>query len=357
MKRIAIVTLFFYNNFGTVLQAFALRKVLEKITGEKAEILPYIPAVRQYEYFKSAELNKKYEEKKALFAAFRRETLEIREPYVHDAKLLPADYDIYIAGSDIIWGKEFSGLDPVYFLDFVPDDKKRVSYAASMITKNGNMTENDRLYEKLIPKIDRIAVREKSSVKVLERFTGGQITDVLDPTLLLTAEDYESIIIENERMKESPYLLAYFLTHDPAVVDYTVLLAKKMGLRIIHYFADYPDRVFPEGSACFAFAGPGEFLGYVKNAACIFTNSFHGTCFATIFRKPFYTYTAKRELLSRVMDLVERLELQGRCFTDFRDLVRASMEIDYKDTETKFKLEKERSMRFLCEAVEGSGHV
>ncbi|MBD5545752.1 MAG: polysaccharide pyruvyl transferase family protein [Lachnospiraceae bacterium] len=355
--KIAIVTLFFYNNFGTALQAFALQRTLERITGEKVEILPYMPDVRQYEYFKSLELKKKYEEKKEIFSAFRREHLAVREPYIYDSRLLPRDFDVYIVGSDIVWGKEFSNLDPVYFLDFVPDDKKRVSYGASMIVTNRNNTEDDEIYKRLLPKMDRVSIRERSSKEVLQRFTDRQVMDVLDPTLLLKKEDYESIMVENDIMKGSPYLLSYFLTHDPAVVDYTILLAKKLGLRIIHYFADYPDRVFPEGSECFAFAGPEEFLGYVKNAACIFTNSFHGTCFATIFRKPFYTYTAKRALLTRVADMVERLGLQDRCFTDFRDIGRVTMECDYTAVEEKYKLEKKKSMEFLYEAVGVREHV
>lgn len=355
MSRVLITTLHFYNNFGSVLQAYALKHSVEKL-GEDVALLPYRPHLPEYQYFQSADLQRAYEEKCKKFTSFRKEVLGITE-----IKDLISEqwetFDSYIVGSDIVWGKEFSDLDSAFFLRFAPDSAQRIAYAASAILSSEGKTEDDDLFAKWLPDFDAIAVRETSSVEMLQCFTSKEITAVLDPTLLLDKDEYEALEVETEEMKREPYLLSYFLTHDPAVVDYTNMIAKKLGLRVIHYFADYPKRVFDKDAGCFAFAGPGEFLGYVKNAACVFTNSFHGTCFAMIYRKPFYTYMAKRAMLSRVKDTVERLGMEDRFFTDFRDLSKVTTYIDYTDMESKLFCERKHSVDFLHAALKGEDYV
>ena len=350
MKKTTILTLHFYNNFGSVLQAYALRRTLEK-AGYQADILPYRPRLPEYTYFQDQDLQKAYTEKCSKFVEFRCRALSMAEDTKWTDKQWQ-DYDAYIVGSDIVWGKEFSGLDPAYFLDFVPDSKWKIAYAASVILTKDGKTEDDVLFAKQIPFFDAVSVRETSSVACIQRFTTREVTAVLDPTLLLTQEEYAPLEIEIKEAQERPYLLSYFLTHDPAEVDYTNSIAKKLGRRVIHYFADYPARVFPEDAGCFAFAGPGEFLSYVKNAACVFTNSFHGTCFAMIYRKPFYTYMAKRAMLSRVRDTVVRLGMEDRFFSDFRDLAKVSLEIDYSELEARLPQEQRKSLVFLTKALE-----
>lgn len=357
------MTLYFYNNFGSVLQAYALRNVLHTLTSERVDILPYRPALPEYQYFQDEELKQKYGEKCKKFDIFRREYLGIGDDIVTELDFSvqmaswAEQYDHYIVGSDIVWGKEFSDLDPVYFLHFVPEKKNKIAYAASVILSEEGKTEDDRLFEQWIPHFNAISMRESSSIASIQRFTSKKVTDVLDPTLLLAEADYKLLEIENDEMKKAPYLLSYFLTHDPAVVDYTNMIAAKLNLRVIHYFADYPDCIFSKESGCFAFAGPEEFLGYVRNATCIFTNSFHGTCFAMIYRKPFYTYTAKRAMLSRVRDTVKKLNMEDRFFNNFLDLSKVSLEIDYTKMEECLNYEKDRSLNFLNKVLRGHLYV
>lgn len=350
MKKVLITTLHFYNNFGSVLQAYALKRNVEKL-GYKADILPYRPRLPEYTYFQDEDLKCAYTEKCAKFADFRQQLLGMSEgATLFDGRW--KDYDAYIVGSDIVWGREFSGLDPAYFLDFVPKGKRRISYAASVLLTQDGQTEDDSLFSKWLPTFDALSVRETSSVSSIQRFTEKKVAAVLDPTLLLTQEEYAPLETECSAAGE-PYLLSYFLTHDPAVVDYTNLMAKRMGLRVVHYFADYPGRVFPTDAGYFSFTGPGEFLSLIKNAACVFTNSFHGTCFSMIYRKPFYTYMAKRAMLSRVRDTVSRLGMEERFFTDFRDLSRVSLDVDFSGMEDSLLREQAASLSFLTNALEG----
>lgn len=351
MKTALITTLHFYSNFGSVLQAYALRRTLEKL-GYAADILPYRPRLPEYTYFQDPNLQQAYDEKRGKFADFRRRFLGMEQDTdrIGDCR---RDYDAYIAGSDIVWGREFSGLDPAYFLEFAPEGRPKIAYAAGVILTGNGRTEDDSLFAERLPYFDALSVRESSSVSTIQRFTNQKVIAVLDPTLLLTREEYAPLEIECGTATAEPYLLSYFLTHDPAVVDYTNLLAKKLGLRIIHYFADYPGRVFPQDAGSFAFAGPGEFLSLVKNAACVFTNSFHGTCFAMIYRRPFYTYMAKRAMLSRVRDTVGRLGMEDRFFAGFQDLARVSPAVDYAGMESRLPQERTASLAFLSNALEG----
>lgn len=351
MRKVLIATLHFYNNFGSVLQAYALKRTLEKL-GYSADVLPYRPRLPEYTYFQDPKLQRAYGEKRAKFTDFRRRVLEM-EKDTDRIEECWRNYDAYITGSDIVWGREFSGLDGAYFLEFAPETRLKIAYAAGVILTEDGRTEDDGLFAERLPAFDALSVRETSSVSALQRFTDRKVAAVLDPTLLLSQEEYAPLEIGCEAATAEPYLLSYFLTHDPAVVDYTNLLAEKLGLRVIHYFADYPGRVFPPDAECFAFAGPGEFLTLVKNAACVFTNSFHGTCFTMIYRKPVYTYMAKRAMLSRVRDTVSRLGMEDRFFSGFQDLTRVSQEIDYGVMESRLLREQEESQAFLSGALEG----
>jgi hypothetical protein len=356
MRKIMIVTLYFYNNFGSVLQAFALRKMLHRLSGRKVDILPYRPLLPEYEYFQEEPLKKLYQEKCQKFDEFRIRYLgmECGSTFdLHSSNLKKVmEYDFCVVGSDIVWGREFSGLDPVYFLQPAGTESKKIAYAASVLLDYQGNTEDDGLFARSLSDFDAVSVRENSAVNSIQKFTDTEVQAVLDPTLLLDVEDYKELEIENEDMQKDSYLLSYFLTHDPAVVNYTNLLARKLNLRVIHYFADYPSRVFNSDAGCFAFAGPGEFLGYIKNAACIFTNSFHGTCFSCIYRKPFYTYMAARSMLSRVRDMSYRLGLERHFFTDFRDLKKVTTKIDYSQFEQELIIEREKSISFLKDALE-----
>lgn len=358
MNKTAIFTLAFYNNFGSVLQAYALQKKVREITEDTVDVVDFRPLLSKHVYFKSQDLLKQYQKKCELFDEFRFRYLGMKNDWVSDVEQIKKDYENYITGSDIVWGREFSKLDPAYFLDFVPEGKKRISYAPSMILQEDGHLEDDRLFATHLPSFDEVSVRESSSIKFIQQFTQKKVTDVLDPTLLLEKKDYEDLTKESSFLSDRPYVLAYFLTHDPAIVNYTNILAKKFNLKVIHYFADYPCRIFDSDAECFAFSGPREFLGYFKNATCIFTNSFHGTCFSFIFQKPFYTYTAKRgAMLSRVQDLTRKLVLEDRCFTDFRDIGKVTLEIDYTKANKCWQEEKSKSLKFLQNGLGGKVHV
>lgn len=348
-KKICILTLHFYENFGSVLQAYALRNAVSMLTGYSTDILPFKPANKEYQYFQDNHLKYGYLEKKEKFDIFRNEFCGMPNSTLSETELRDLSYDYYIVGSDQVWNPEITKLNPAYFLDFVCEGIK-ISYAASMALDPTSASINDAVFKKYIPNLDYISLREKAHIEYIQQFTDKTVCSVVDPTMLLTVNDYNDIVLEDSIPKE-PYILSYFLTHEATLADYTIALARRFGLKIVHYYADYPDRIFTEGSKCFAFDGPREFLGLIKNASLIFTNSFHGTVFSILFERPFYTYIGKRKMLSRVMELTSEFHLEDRRFSDFSDLRSSTLDIDYKKTKDTLMVKRKSSEQFILSAL------
>lgn len=348
MKKVGIVTLHFYENFGSVLQAYALKHFIDSLDGFKAEIIPFCPELPEYQYFKEESLLLRFEEKRASFENFRKKWMELPLDQITRENLAKLDYDYYITGSDQIWNPEITCLHPVYFLDFVMD-KPKIAYASSMALNSNHKAVNEEVFKKWIPTLDAISLREKTHLNFIQKFTEKKVQVVVDPTMLLEGADYLPLCVSPQL--DTPYLFSYFLTHDATLVDYGNSIAKMLGVKLVHYYADYPGHLFANDDKCFAFSGPQEFLGYIRGAECIFTNSFHGTVFSILFEKPYYTYTGRRKMLSRVLDLTEILHMQDRRFSGIRDLSTVNIHIDYTEVNNRLEQNRRASQNFLKAAL------
>lgn len=349
MTHISILTLHFYDNFGSVLQGWALRRCLNSLPDCRAEIVPFRPAgVLDYRYFSDPALQARFQNKQALFGEFRRECMKMTRTDGGDEVLQTLNSSAYVVGSDIIWSREHAALHPAYFLDFAKPNARRVAYAASQRLR----PEDEAVAARFLPQFDAVSVREAADVPLISRFARVPVRTVIDPTLLLTWEDYAPLERDNDGLSDEPYLLFYSLTHDPAAVDAANLLAKRFGLRVVHYLPDYPSTVFPEEASCFAFCGPREFLSYVKHASLIFTNSYHGTIFSILYHRPFYTQVTRGDMSTRVMELTSALGLESRRYSGWLDLKATNTEQNWDGVENRLAALREASIAFLREAVE-----
>lgn len=348
MPNISILTLHFYDNFGSVLQAWALRHFLNSQSDWRAEIVPFRPrGIPDYQYFSDPNLLARFRGKQALFAEFRRDCLGMTATDGGEEVLSATDSDAYIVGSDIVWSREHAALHPAYFLDFVKPGAKRIAYAASQRLR----AEDEPLAARYLPAFDAVSMREASDASMVSRFTKAPVQTVLDPTLLLTQEDYAPLEHTDVSLPDEPYLLFYSLTHDPAAVDAANLLTKRFGLRMVHYLADYPAAVFPNGSGCFAFCGPREFLSYVKHASLVFTNSYHGTIFSILYHRPFYTQVTRGGMSTRAIELTGALGLENRRYGGWLDLKAATTEQDWILPEQRLDAFRAASRGFLLDAL------
>lgn len=293
--KIGIITFHRAANYGAVLQAYALQHTLEGL-GVQTEMVDYKnKEIEEFYNPLSLKGNKvKALVKIALFGAIRHKRNQVFgafvEKYLHVSKkvyhnceeLAQAEklYDAFVTGSDQVWNTDCAGFDPAYFLTFVSQEKKKNSYAASFgFPKIPDGYEAE--YRSRLSHYNNISVRENSGREIVKRLTGREVPVVLDPTLLLSGSDWESIAQEIPR---KGYILVYNVLRSDGTLAYARKLSKEKGLPVV-YLNDkwFENRDFEHAVS----ASPEEFLGYFKQADYIVTSSFHGTVFSIIFRRPF----------------------------------------------------------------------
>lgn len=333
MARVGIITYHYVPNYGAAMQAWGLQKALEAL-GHEAFLIDYRPShlttggmfhFPKDAWSRRANLVIAYQKAMALkrllrgdggkhakFEAFHAEHLNIEGSIYKSNKELrlePPIADAYICGSDQIWNaSEQFGIDSSYFLDFVPEGSKRISYAASF----GRPEVHPRFYSetgRLVRQLDCISVREQSGVDMVQQLCGRDATWVPDPTLLVTDGYPEAIVPERE---EGSYIFSYTLRSRELVSSIEAHAALVSNMEVIS-----PTNLGRAGQGA---PSPLEWLGYIKSAKYVITNSYHGTLFSIIFRKPFVFVGlsgAKSGFNERAKSLLNRLGLNDRIMFDF----------------------------------------
>ena len=294
MKTVGILTFHYVDNYGAVLQTWALREILREKMNCKAEVINYVPRNYRIEPYGHTRRDVRLMEKKrTAFERFLREKCDIRKPMVDC--VCGNEFDYYCVGSDQVWNMSFSeNRDKEYLFPHLDNKAKRFSYAASMGTR---LKEEYACYfEDYLKCFQMISVREPESVDDIEAFTRSRIQVVLDPTLLVDAKRYEELI-EEPRYKESGFLFlfSYYGESDARrMAPFVNMLAHKFGLRIKHSFTKVPRLFFTNNAGTMKYEGVGEFLWYMKNASIVVTTSYHGLIFAHIFKKPIFIFLPER---------------------------------------------------------------
>lgn len=363
-KKVGVITFHFADNFGAVLQVYALSNKIKKM-GMEAEIIDFSPLdlktpyllfpnykimlfkkglkytinniLARIYYFKHNYLKIKNFEK------FRKEYLNLTDKRYTNAlelKNLKEKYDYCITGSDQVWNpKFFSQSGGAYFLDFADDTTKKISYAASIAEK-----VDERYYEeyrKHLSNFEKISVREDSAKKFLESITNKKINVTLDPTLLLDKSEWNEIASFNRN--NDRYILVYDLIKDPLVTKLANKISKETNLKIISYSKR---GMYNNWDNTFSACNPTEFLGLFSNAELVITNSFHGTAFAINYNKLFYT-VPHPERGSRMIDLMSNLDLQDQLIRTDQDIDNLNKEINYDVVNDKLKKMRKDSLEFL----------
>lgn len=328
MKSTGIITIHKINNYGSVLQAYALQKVCEEM-GYKAEII-------DYNFPNQAHAGNRYATHqdtqpteprwiKLLYAfelmrqhkgieAFVRRYHHLSERQYDSPEALMNDvhrYDVYITGSDQLWNPRYCNGDPAFMLHFAPDDALKISYAASVGT-NTIPEDLKPLYKELLSRYTYISVRENSGVDVVKAVAGKDATVVLDPTLLLNRDQWNEIAAPKRQFKKK-YILCYFLNYTfnafPYVEELAQYMQKQTGYEIVRV-ARPPHHLGAPHTHYKVGASPEEFLALVRDAEIVLTTSFHGTAFAVNYGKPVFTVVKDKEASdSRQVSLMHNVGL------------------------------------------------
>lgn len=251
--------------------------------------------------------------------------------------------DAVIVGSDQVWRKAFSPDLPVYFLRDVPDNVKRIAYAASFGTDKSDIpVEEIPYYKSLAQRINYISVREKSGLDICKTLFDRDAELVLDPTLLLNKEDYLSVI-DQETMGDPDVLAVYLLDRNQvsdAIVD---SVCRTMGLKPV-YIGIPTKKGFPSIES---------WLSTISKARFVITDSFHGTAFSVIFQKQFLTLSNSGRGNSRMETLLDIINLKGRMIhaNNSGFAVENLSAVDYDAVNKSLDKMKDASISYLLTAL------
>lgn len=305
-KKVGILTFHDADNLGAVLQAYALKSVIEKECGAFAEIVDYkckkITDTKYVQkgtgiksFIKYVPMSVYYKIKRRGFKKFRKEQLGCSKISYNKetVKEIENDYNIFITGSDQVWNPECSGDDSTYVLDFVSNNAKKYSYAASI--GNYDITKANNEWIKSIEAYSGVSVREKSALEQLKEL-GINAQVHTDPVMLLSREEWETVM--SKPLLKEKYVLVYLVLPDVNVMKKATEYAKEHNCRIISN---------KKSIEFIMHNSPSEFLAWINNAEYVFTNSFHGTAFSLIFDKPLYADTEMSDgsVNKRVKDLLD----------------------------------------------------
>lgn len=344
--KIGIVTIDSVN-YGNKLQNYALQHVLRDF-GFEVET-----------YFYNTTINNIHNKIKMMaccivrskaykFSSFRK--LIKWSQFTFDTLYLNKDitnqYKYFIAGSDQIWNPLFSFNGIANFLTFVRPEK-RISYAASFGV-NHIPLEKKKDYIKWLSEIPNISVREETGADIVEELIGVRPQVVLDPTLLLTSAEWHKIAKKPSFKLPKKYALKYFLGNsDENVSTVQNYLSDEKGLNTFDIRAlNKMGKEIP--------VGPSEFLYLIENAECVITDSFHGSVFSILFKKPFVVFDRKdkeKDISSRIDSLCSMFKLNANRYGDEKFDIENLMKLDYSHVEAILLKEKEKSLSFLRKSL------
>ena len=363
--RIGVVTNFDTKNYGSLLQAFALQRKLEELGADpyvlqkKTSDKRLLGARAKKFLFRSGNnysLKDKAEIKRAKKAfsiknrklqTFVNENIDVRVCSPKSARLVVGDTDVMIAGSDQIWSSSAGTLSEFTTLQFVPDRIKRYAFAASVGTTELN-EESKILLRNGLECFTEVTVRESSAVSLIKDVTSVPVNAVLDPTFLYD-EEYWAAIAKKPEVDE-PYIFVYMLRPEPVTLSAALALADKTGYKVYLF----SNRLINDTRVKnVTDAGLEEFLGYIKNADYIVTNSFHGTAFSIQFKKQFVSIAISGSGM-RVTDFLQLVGLQNRIITSADQIDTIDNEIDWNSVEGVIRAERKRSIEYLNRIISDS---
>lgn len=396
MKEVGVLTIYFKNyNFGGMLQAYAMPRVCLEL-GLDAEQISYDYRQKNAEkiaqgrkqkacqaFQKGILLGVKYVlskgwnkiRTKAIFQNERKNLAsrkakfdEFQSQIPHSSKIYTysnladglTDYSAIICGGDQIWNDWGTGNEEnsikCFTLQF-PTTAKKISYGASTHTKL-----SDEFLEVLLKgllRYDAIAVREGSVAKFLETKLHRQVTTVLDPALLLTPAQWDEVA--QKPTEKSAFIVCYFLGRGRGKYHAVKKFSKRSLKKVItfpcmeadgytlqdEFFGDIRDFT----------SGPAEFVGLIKNAECVITDSFHAIVFSLIYHKPFYVFERNTQvgggtMNSRIYDFLDEFGLKDRLVTPEQLMKKQTIEpIDYTYADGVLERRRKESFDYLKTAL------
>lgn len=352
MKRVNVFTYCTESSYGSVLQAYSLKRALSGL-GFQSVILDTdkIPSESCPEPILKSKSPKgiaMYLSKRFVFSkscqryrknmGFIKKHIDIE----YKSNIQKGDFDerdIFLAGSDQVWNPV--KLKPEFFLENTPDTAKKLTYAVSMGTLN-IPEKNREEFGKMVKKFSFISVREGDCIPVLQKYSDGSFDCHIDPTFLTEVSHWREL--EEEYSIDRPYILVYALYWDKAFNKELKKLHKATGKEIFVISA-YPRGIY--ATKTLYDVGLGEFLWLVDHADGVVTSSFHGVAMSIIFNKKL-SAVINPSSSSRISSLLQTLGYENQAISSLADEALA----DYSGVNKRIEEEREKGIEYLKGALE-----
>ena len=356
MNKVALLTFHNTTNFGALLQTFGLYKKLNDL-GYDCRVLNYqcaniikreVPEPFRFtfnpkslvsELLVKSKMRRRYE---AMHQFMTKNLNKMTKPYNRNTVFkIEEDFDSFVVGSDMLWGLDITDSDFSYFLDFVPDEKRKFSYATSIGKREWTNEEMDRI-SNLLARFYRVSAREEVTAERLKPVLNQPCHVVCDPTMLIPVEEWQPYV--GKRLFKKDYILAYFNTDDGRCLSDAMKYAEKNKKELL-FISQMPSFMSKTHNVCPAKVE--DFLSLIYYADMVFTASYHGMLFSLYFHKKFLYYN--RQPAYRMQTVADRLNvgcLEGRGV----DLNNIPL-VDYKDIDKRMAAYREESIAFINDAL------
>lgn len=357
--KIGILTYHRSENYGALLQAVALRHVLED-TGHETYFIDYFPdyharLYRPFSFHMCRQYNVKGQVAYLLEYPLRKMRHQVFQEFIRKeilpyCKQMDEAYDVVFYGSDQIWRKQsaLNDFNPIYFGANNIQSKVHASYAASMGTHDLSDEEKRRIKE-LTGHLDFVSVREYSLKKLLGGLGVEGVGLDLDPTLLRTQSEWNRDMPFSLSSKKS-YVLVYDLQTGCFDERAVRAFAKDRNVDIINLTGTA--RKIPTYHLR-SVSGPCEFINLIRGADCVLTSSYHGLVFSVIYEKQFFAsfkYNA-----GRAESILSNLGLSNRILPVCASRIPAPHDIDYVPVKSQIAKARSKSLSYIGEVLESVG--
>lgn len=376
IKKVGILTQPLHNNYGGLLQAYALQKTIKNLGYDvwiinrdhnKRGLIKRLKTHTEL-FINKYVLNKKntlirYPSKKEKLL-IGKNTIYFKNKYITPITpvidsnagmhlLNEANFDAYVVGSDQVWRPKYSPNIKNFFLDFVDGTKKvsKVAYAASFGVSDWefNRQETSRC-SGLVKDFNAVSVRETSGIPLCDQYLGVKAIQVLDPTLLLEPNDY-SLLIQNENEPQlEGSLMTYVLDRNYEKEKFIETIAQKLNLKLSNEMQFQPLTIENRNDIekCI-YPTVTKWLMGLRDAEFVITDSFHGCAFSILFNKPFLVLGNERRGLTRFESVLNLFNLKERLITDTENLKedQISSVIYWDKINALLATEREKSLKFL----------
>lgn len=353
-KKIGIITITCGENMGNRLQNYAVQSIIKKIDNQcicetlvnhKTTIQDKIKfCIKKYIlYFKY----KNAINRKKNFGKFNKNIkfskFTIANDKINYKKI--EGYDYFIAGSDQIWNLNYKDNSVVNFLGFCEKNKK-IAFAPSFGSENipENTPQQISVWLNNIP---NLSVREDAGKDIIFKLTGRNDVEVLvDPTMLLTSEEWNKLAKKPKILKSDRYILTYFLG------ELTEEKRKDIGRIAAKYCCEVINLM--DRNSEYYQCGPSEFLYLESHAFLVCTDSFHSSVFALLYNRPFVIYDRNQKGLvsmnSRIETLINKFKLKNRKYNGIA-ITEENLNYDYEYAYKILEDERKKSYAFLEKSI------